>query len=150
MELRAPLPSEAGLLTDLCLRSKAVWGYDADFMEACRGELTMTPADLARSQMRVATEGGRIVGVAQLVQQGRVAEIEKLFVDPAHLKCGAGRALFAWCVDTARGSGAVALTVVSDPGAAGFYRKMGMTEEGKVPSGSIAGRMLPKYWMGLG
>lgn len=149
MELRAALPREADALTGLCLRSKAAWGYDPAFMAACRVELTIAPQDVARSRLQVAADGARLLGMAQLAVQGRVAEIEKLFVDPAHLKCGAGRALFAWCVDTARAAGAIAVTVVSDPGAAGFYRKMGMTEEGKVPSGSIAGRMLPKFWMGL-
>ena len=34
--LRPADPSEAALLTDLCLRSKAVWGYDAAFMARCR------------------------------------------------------------------------------------------------------------------
>ncbi len=38
LELRGALPGEAGLLTDLCLRSKAVWGYDAAFMAACRSK----------------------------------------------------------------------------------------------------------------
>ena len=147
--LRAALPGEAGALTDLCLRSKAVWGYDAAFMAACRAELTITPRDFASSQIQVAVQDGRIIAMAQLAQHGRIADIDKLFVDPAALRAGAGRQLFAWCVETARAAGAVAITVVADPDAAGFYRRMGMMEDGWEPSGSIPGRILPKLHMAL-
>ena len=34
LALRAARPDEAELLTDLCLRAKAVWGYDDAFMRA--------------------------------------------------------------------------------------------------------------------
>ncbi len=30
--LRTPRCDEAAILTELCLRSKAVWGYDEEFM----------------------------------------------------------------------------------------------------------------------
>jgi hypothetical protein len=36
VRLRAPRLDELEALSDLCLRSKAVWGYDAAFLEACR------------------------------------------------------------------------------------------------------------------
>lgn len=147
--LRAALPGEAELLSDLCLRSKAVWGYDAAFMAACRAELTITQQDFARSQIEVAVRDGHIIAMAQLAQHGRIADIDKLFVDPAVLRSGAGRALFAWCVETARAAGAAALTVVADPDAAGFYRRMGMMDDGTEPSGSIPGRKLPKLHLAL-
>ena len=149
MHLRPAAPSEAEVLTDLCLRSKAVWGYDASFMAACRAELTLTERDFAHSGIEVAIEDGRIVGMAQLAVAGATAQIEKLFVEPALLRAGAGRRLFAWCVDAARRAGATELIVVADPGAADFYRRMGMTDNGTAPSGSIPGRVLPKLRMGL-
>ena len=40
--------SDAPALTLLALRSKAVWGYDAAFIAACRDELTLTADDLER------------------------------------------------------------------------------------------------------
>lgn len=147
VQLRSALPSEADLLTDLCLRSKAVWGYDAAFMAACRAELTIKTTDIA--QIQVALQEGGVIAMAQLAQHGRIADIDKLFVDPAVLRSGAGRALFAWCMETAKAAGAVALTVVADPDAAGFYRRMGMRDDGWEPSGSIPGRKLPKLQMAL-
>ena len=39
LKVRAPTIDELSGLSDLRFRSKAVWGYDEDFMKACRGEL---------------------------------------------------------------------------------------------------------------
>jgi hypothetical protein len=38
LTIRAPRADELSRLSDLCFRSKAVWGYDAAFTEACRDE----------------------------------------------------------------------------------------------------------------
>jgi hypothetical protein len=37
----------------------------------------------------------------------------------------------------------------ADPDAAPFYRKMGAYDVGQAPSGSVPGRMLPKFAMNL-
>ena len=47
-ELRRALPDEAANLSALALRSKALWGYDAAFMEACRSPLTVDPEAIAK------------------------------------------------------------------------------------------------------
>jgi hypothetical protein len=39
--------SDASLLTELALRSKSYWGYDPEFLEACRAELTIEPEYVA-------------------------------------------------------------------------------------------------------
>ncbi|MEZ5765763.1 MAG: GNAT family N-acetyltransferase [Xanthobacteraceae bacterium] len=144
MQLRAPNPDEAERLTELCLRSKAVWGYDADFMQACRAELTIRPADLAQSAFRVAMIDGEIVGVAQIAVTGDDAELAKLFIAPGAIGTGVGKTLFAWAVNEARAGGAMQLWIEADPDAAAFYRRMGATDAGSVPSGSIPGRFLPR------
>ena len=41
LTLRTPRPDEAAILTELSLRSKAVWGYDEAFMLSCRNELML-------------------------------------------------------------------------------------------------------------
>ena len=144
MQLRAPNPDEAERLTELCLRSKAVWGYDADFMQACRAELTIRPADLAQSAFRVAMIDGEIVGVAQIAVTGDDAELAKLFIAPGAIGTGVGKTLFAWAVNEARAGGAMQLWIEADPDAAAFYRRMGATDAGSVPSGSIPGLFLPR------
>src|SRR5687768_14923343 len=45
--IRRARPDEAEHLTALTLRSKAHWGYDADFMAACVPSLTITSERIA-------------------------------------------------------------------------------------------------------
>jgi len=46
--------------------------------------------------LKVAEIGGHLVGVAQVTVKGEHAELDKLFVEPTRLCCGAGKALFDW------------------------------------------------------
>ena len=119
-------------------------GYDDDFMEACRKELTIEPCDLRSTSIAVAEKNSKIVGVAQIKVVGSEADLLKLFVEPTTLRGGIGRTLFAWATDQATSSGASRLVIEADPGAVPFYRRMGAEDCGLAPSGSIAGRMLPK------
>jgi GNAT superfamily N-acetyltransferase len=73
-----------------------------------------------------------------------LAEVLMMFVAPGTLRAGLGRRLWAHLEDTARAAGARRLEVDSDPHAEGFYRAMGMHPAGEAPSGSIAGRLLPR------
>ena len=144
MLLRPARPDELHLLSELSLRSKAVWGYDQVFLDACRAELTIGPHELASSKVCVAEHDGSVVGVVQITVDGPIADLQKMFVEPGAIGLGVGRALFDWASAMARGLGAVALTIDADPGAVGFYKKMGATEFGSAPSGSIPGRVLPR------
>lgn len=144
IRLRPVRPDELAELTELCLRSKAVWGYDAAFMAACREELTLKPRHLD-TPMRVAeTENGEVIGLAQITVDGHEAELVRLFIEPGLLRTGAGRALFAWAAAEAHRLGARRMTIDADPDAAPFYQRMGARLDGEVPSGSIPGRMLPR------
>ena len=100
--LRPSGPSEAAVLTDLCLRSKAVWGYDERFMQACRSGLTFTPTDLRSPYVQVAEAGKRVMGVVEITPEGRSAGLAKLFVQPTALRTGTGRILFEWAKAAAR------------------------------------------------
>lgn len=149
LSLRPARLSEAESLTGLCMRSKAVWGYDAEFMTACRAELTITEEKLVQSAVQVAELDGRVVGMARLSVTGVDAELEALFVDPRELHAGIGRALFEWAVSVCRTRAVRTLAIEADPGAAAFYRRMGAVDAGLVPSGSIAGRFIPKLTLSI-
>jgi hypothetical protein len=60
--IRFATPDEAELLTSLAMRSKASWGYSAEFMEACRAELTITPATMSERIVSVAEVDGARTG----------------------------------------------------------------------------------------
>jgi GNAT superfamily N-acetyltransferase len=149
LHLRPARPDEADRLTELCLRSKAVWGYDEAFMRACRAELTLSPADLTTSLLQVAVEDNEIAGVVQVVVNGDRADLAKLFITPSTIRGGVGAKLFEWAANTARARGARWLWIEADPDAAGFYRRMGAIDDGVAPSGSIPGRFLPRLKLKL-
>lgn len=134
-------------LSALCLRAKAVWGYDAAFLEACRAELTLRPEELETGRIAVALSGPRITGIVQVgLAEGpgcARADLMKIFVEPEALGRGIGRMLFAHAVQEARGLGARLLEIEADPGAEPFYLRMGARRVGLAPSGSIPGRQLP-------
>jgi GNAT superfamily N-acetyltransferase len=136
-------------LSDLCFRSKAVWGYDENFMESCRRELSFKLNDLELTCVAVAEQDGKPIGVAQLKVVNDEADLLKLFVEPGAIRSGTGKALLAWAIAAAKQLGTARLTIEADPDAAPFYRKMGAYDVGQAPSGSLPGRMLPKLAMNL-
>ena len=142
--IRPPALEELPALSALCFRSKAVWGYGDDFMEACRRELSVEPCDLRSTSVAVAEQDGRLVGVAQIKVAGSEADLLKLFVEPTVLRGGIGSALFVWATELTISQGADRLSIEADPEAAPFYRRMGAQDVGLAPSGSIPHRMLPR------
>lgn len=143
MQIRPAREDELSFLSALCLRSKGHWGYSAEFLAACRNELTLTPSELESTTIAVAERDGRPVGLMQINVIDGVCDLLKLFVEPAEIGKGCGAALFSWAVDEARRRGATMMTIEADPDAEPFYRKMGARIVGAVPSGSIPGRVLP-------
>ena len=123
------------------MAAKAHWGYSQAFLDACRDELSPKPADLGPGLV-VWDEGG-IRGVAHVIQDGDEAHLWLLFIPPDAMGRGIGKALFRWACDHARSQGATRLTLDADPYATEFYRRMGMTQTGEVPSATWPGRMLP-------
>jgi GNAT superfamily N-acetyltransferase len=138
--IRDARADDCDALSALAFASKAHWGYDDAFMEACRAELTVTPSDLERVSLRVAEQDGSIVGF-HAVDDGD--EILWFFVAPEHMGKGIGAALFADACRVARDRGVTTLRIEADPYAAEFYERMGAVRIGVAPSASIPGRDLP-------
>jgi GNAT superfamily N-acetyltransferase len=129
-------------LSDLCMRSKAHWGYDADFMAACQDVLRVRREHLTDPTAVVRNEDG-FAGIARLSVTGPEAILEKLFVCPAHMGRGVGSALINWAKAAAKQAGHLHLRVESDPDAESFYLSHGAVQVGLAPSEVIPGRMLP-------
>jgi GNAT superfamily N-acetyltransferase len=140
--VRAAHAGEAAALTALCVRSKAHWGYDAEFMRSSQASLTVSDADIASGRVLVAERKGVLFGVARVEPDG---ELGLMFVDPGAMSRGAGRVLFDAAVALARRLGARRMAILSDPNAAPFYERMGARLVGQAPSDAIPGRTLPLY-----
>lgn len=143
--LRPGRRDEARLLSDLALRSKGHWGYDADFLDACREELTLTPdaaAEAVTAEVRGDVVAFHLLEELDAPDAGR-GRLAMLFVDPAAIGSGIGPLLYGDAVAKARARGWRSLVLDADPGAEPFYLRMGARRVGEVPSGSIPGRVLP-------
>jgi GNAT superfamily N-acetyltransferase len=140
LRIRDAEPADCDTLSALAFRSKASWGYDNAFMEACRAELTILPENLRNARIRVAyntdVEGFHGIDGDELMW---------LFVNPDSQQQGVGRALFTDACAIACELGLRELMIESDPNARGFYAHLGARLVGERPSGSIPGRVLPLY-----
>jgi GNAT superfamily N-acetyltransferase len=143
-EIRRARPQEASALSELAFRSKGHWGYDAAFLETCRGDLTITAEEIATAAVYVLVRADGIAGFYTLkpVNNG-AAELDDLFVDPTAIGTGVGRRLWQHAIDMATELGHSELLIQSDPYAEGFYLAMGAERIGERESTVAPGRMLP-------
>ena len=140
LTLRLARPGEADALTELVMRSKAHWGYDADFLHRVRPALTLTDRHLATTV--VADLDNRAAGIATLAGKPPEGELDLLFVDPWAIGHGVGRTLFLDAVNRARACRMKRLLIESDPYAEDFYLHLGATRIGDTIS-PATGRPLP-------
>ena len=143
IKIRQGTPADATALSDLAYRAKAHWGYDNDFMEACRNELTYSESDFPLFYFGV-LEDPMILGFYALdIQTKDKIEMTALFVEPKYIGQHYGKALMNHAKIQAKVFGAKELFVQADPNAEAFYLAMGGQRNGQKESESIPGRMLP-------
>jgi GNAT superfamily N-acetyltransferase len=144
--LRPARLDERATLDDICFRSKAYWGYDADFMESVRDQIRVNGEAVAAGRVWVAADAtDRPCGVLEVDPlDATTADLALLFIDPEYMRQGIGRALYLKALDLARGLGTRHLVIDADPQAAAFYASMGAVRTGSEPTG-YQGRLLPKF-----
>ena len=95
----------------------------------------------------VALEEEQLLGFMALDIGAAPVKLEALFIDPAHFRKGAGRALAAKAMEL---YGSLVLDVnEQNPGAHAFYRRLGFTETGRSPLDG-AGKPFPLIHMKSG
>ena len=146
VSFRDALPADATELSELAFRSKAHWGYSTEFMQACRRELTVTPASIAGDEILyvVAVIQQELAGFYALEDLANTRiELGALFVEPNQIGKGIGKQLVTRAKAHAIKLGARSLTIQGDPHSLEFYRAAGASVIGDMESGSIPGRFLP-------
>jgi GNAT superfamily N-acetyltransferase len=144
--IRPAEASEAHPLSELALRSKGYWGYSAEFLKACRKELSVDIRYLEHHPVFVLDHNGKPAGFYSLEQiSEHEVELGLLFVEPKHIGLGFGRQLIEHAKQQALQAGYRSMLIQGDPNAARFYLAAGGEPAGSSPSGSIPGRMLPLF-----
>ena len=150
MQIRRAKPDEAATLTEIAHAAKRHWGYPENWIERWKDDLTITSEFISRHEVYVAVSGEGIMGCCAIVFDGAVPELEHMWIKPAYMGAGVGRALFLHIKDRAENLGLPALEISSDPNAEGFYKRMGARRMGDIQS-EIDGqpRVLPRMTVDL-
>jgi N-acetylglutamate synthase-like GNAT family acetyltransferase len=130
------------------LRSKAHWGYEQSFMNACRDELTYSDdqVNCVQFEFYVFELNQDIVAFYALeFDSTSVAELEAMFIESGFIGCGLGRTLFSHATSRCQARAIGRLLIQADEFAADFYITMGAIQCGSRESGSVVGRHLPLF-----
>ncbi len=128
MRIRDARPAEASTLEALQRRSSDVWPLYREQLAANPDAIELPRTFIDRRWVRVAVaEDDSPVGFSVVIPGARTChELDGLFVDPAQMRRGVGRALVEDAAARACRDGASALEVTAGP-AEGFYAKLGFT-----------------------
>lgn len=144
-------PAEAKELSGIAYAAKAWWGYSVQQMTLWRADLTVDAASIERHPVFVAIVDSRIAGFYQVELGQPESSLHHLWVDPAFMRKGIGKALLHHASRLATKTGAACLLIDSDPHAETFYRLCGAlkTAELAAPIAGQPERMRPQLSMPL-
>lgn len=145
MKIRKATTEDTTGLTRIAHEAKRHWGYPEHWIKRWQDDLTITPDYVASNRVCLAESDGDLLGFYALIMRKEKAELDHLWVAPAHIGTGVGKKLFLHAMQNAAGEGVPEVEILSDPNAEGFYRKMGAHRTGDAVS-EIDGeeRVLPR------
>ncbi|CAE7679159.1 unnamed protein product [Symbiodinium microadriaticum] len=129
-------PGEAAELTLFAVQSN----QDAYHTRVCTEEEACRLLAVEEEQIRhglvekIITDNGSLIGfysLKSLRESDQSMEIGHIFVDSQHVKLGFGKILFERATESAFHRGATKVHFISDPGAVGFYLKLGAKKTGE-------------------
>jgi GNAT superfamily N-acetyltransferase len=141
--IRQAKEREAGLLTELALRSKSHWPYPKEYLAGSRPVLTITSDFIQNWPVLIAESENQILGFSALLGEENKRLLDHLWVEPGKMGLGVGRRLFDAAVEHARALGWRNFDIIADPYAEPFYLRMGAKRIGEVESKIQKGLFLP-------
>lgn len=134
MKIRKALTEDAATLTRIAHDAKRHWGYPEHWLKHWQDDLTISPEFVAANQVYVAERDGDLLGFYALIIRKEKAELDHLWVAPAHIGTGVGKELFIHAMRCAAKENVSGVEILSDPNAEGFYRKLGAHRIGEAVS----------------
>lgn len=113
--------SDPQRLREVAFAAKAHWGYDAARVREWADSIDVEDG----REVLVEEVDGVVRAWAAVIQRGDVCWLVDLWVEPAAMRGGLGKRLFARAADRARELGATRLEWEGEPNAIGFYERMG-------------------------
>ncbi len=132
MQIRRSVPEEASLLTRIAHEAKRYWGYPEHWINHWSADLTITEQFVDQNEVYVAERDDQICGFYALRVEGAKAELEHMWVAPAHIGSGVGKELFLDAMNRSTALNVRQVAITADPNAAGFYEHMGAERIGDV------------------
>ena len=125
LTIRPALTTEADVLTQIAQDAKRYWGYPEHWLKVWQDDLTIRPEFVDQNPVYVAETEGSVVGFYALTLGQEKAQLDHMWVAPAHIGSGVGKELFLHAMQTAAKRNVTEVEISSDPNAEGFYQKMG-------------------------
>lgn len=132
--IRPAVANEASVLTTIALDAKRHWGYPEHWIKHWESDLAISSDFIRDNHVYVAEDDGEIRGFYALCVAGHKAELEHMWVTPAHIGTGIGKELFLDAMERAAKLNVSSVEISSDPNAAGFYKWMGAKQIGETDS----------------
>jgi GNAT superfamily N-acetyltransferase len=133
--IRPAQTKEAIILSDIAFRSKAYWGYDPEYMELAKKDLSIFEENILDNWIFVIESDNMIRGFYELREYSKQeAELSWLFVDPDSIGAGYGKKLMKHAIQLAMDYNFLHIRIKSDPNAEGFYKGFGAVVVGDSPS----------------
>jgi GNAT superfamily N-acetyltransferase len=130
--IRAAVPDDGQRLRQITAAAKGHWGYPASLVLPWAEAYDFSAGTLTSRDVFVAVANDHPVAWAGLLPPvDGIALLEDLWVEPAAMGGGIGRALFQAATRRARDMGASSVEWETDPNAAGFYERMGARRVGE-------------------
>jgi GNAT superfamily N-acetyltransferase len=134
LRIRRATPKDAATLTTIAHDAKRHWGYPEHWIKHWQDDLTISPDFVAANQVYVAESEGTLLGFYALIIRDDKAELDHMWVAPAHIGTGVGKELFIHAMQYAARRDISEVEISSDPNAEGFYQKMGAHRTGETIS----------------
>src|SRR6185503_7138071 len=106
---------DAAALTTIAHDAKRHWGYPENWIQHWQADLTISPDFVRDNPVYVAERAGELLGFYALVVCGDKAELDHLWVAPAHIGTGVGKELFLHAMQNAAQRDITAVGISSDP-----------------------------------
>jgi N-acetylglutamate synthase-like GNAT family acetyltransferase len=134
LRIRRAQAEDSSTLTKIAQDAKRYWGYPEHWIEHWQDDLTISSDYVGNNQVFLVENNGEIIGFYALIIHENKAELDHMWVTPAHIGAGVGKELFIHAMQTASRRNVNEVGISSDPNAAGFYQKMGAHHAGETIS----------------